>query len=73
MNLRETIKRILNEEKKKHRPDIQGEIEELQRVTQYLNRDEGLDITVNDLVNAFQKSKEITLDNETWSQLENTE
>lgn len=60
-------------EKKKHRPDIQGEIEELQRVTQYLNRDEGLDITVNDLVNAFQKSKEITLDNETWSQLENTE
>jgi hypothetical protein len=58
---------------KKHRPDIQGEIEELQRVTQYLNRDEGVDITVHDLVNAFQKSKEVTLDNETWSQLENTE
>ena len=58
---------------KKHRPDIQGEIEELQRVTQYLNRDEGVDITVHDLVNAFQKSKEVSLDNETWSQLENTE
>ena len=58
---------------KKHRPDVQGEIEELQRVTQYLNRDEGVDITVHDLVNAFQKSKEVTLDNETWSQLENTE
>ena len=50
---------------KKHRPDIQGEIEELQRVTQYLNRDEGVDITVHDLVNAFQKSKEVSLDNET--------
>lgn len=58
---------------KKHRPDVQGEIEELQRVTQYLNRDEGVDITVHELVNAFQKSKEVTLDNETWSQLENTE
>lgn len=59
--------------KKEINPDIQGEIEELQRVTQYLNRDEGVDISVHDLVNAFQKSKETTLTNEVWSQLENTE
>lgn len=59
--------------KKDNRPDIQGEIEELQRVVQYLNRDEGVDITVHDLVNAFQKSKETTLTDEVWSQLENTE
>jgi len=59
--------------KKEHKPDVQGEIEELQRVVQYLNRDEGVDITVHDLVKAFQKSKETTLTDEVWAQLENTE
>ena len=60
-------------DKEKIRPNIQGEIEELQRVVQYLNRDEGVDISTHDLVNAFQDSEEEVLSNEVWSQLENTE
>ena len=60
-------------DKKIVKPDVQGEIDELQRVVQYLNRDEGVDISTHDLVNAFQESEEETLTNEIWSQLENTE
>ena len=54
-------------------PDIENEMDELQRLSQDLSRDEGIDISVDDMVNAFNKSKEQTLIDEVWKKLENTE
>ncbi len=56
-----------------NRPDLKSEMDEIQRVTQYLNRDEGLHVTVNELVDVFDKSKEVKLNNDVWDKLENTE
>ncbi len=61
------------EEKPKQRPNIKGEMDELERVSQDLSRDEGVDVSVDELVNAFKKSKEQTLPEEIWAKLENTE
>lgn len=56
-----------------HRPNIKGEMDELERVSQDLSRDEGIDVSVKELVNAFKKSEEETLTKEIWSKLENSE
>ena len=48
-------------------------MDELQRVVQDLSRDEDINVSVNDLVNSFKKSKEVTLTDEIWGNLENTE
>jgi hypothetical protein len=61
------------EEKPKQRPNIKGEMDELERVSQDLSRDEGVDVSVDELVNAFKKSEEQTLPEEIWAKLENTE
>lgn len=58
------------EEKKKNFLD---ELPELERTVQYLNREEGIDISVDDIFNAFINSKEIILKKDIWSKLENTE
>jgi len=58
---------------KRNRPDLENEMDELQRVVQDLSRDEDINVSVDDLVNSFKKSKEITLTDEIWSNLENTE
>ena len=55
------------------RPDIEGEMDELQRAVQDLSRDENIEISVEQLVKAFNKSKEETLTNDIWGKLENTE
>jgi hypothetical protein len=55
------------------RPDIEGEMDELQRAVQDLSRDENIKISVEQLVNAFNNSKEETLTNDIWGKLENTE
>jgi len=52
---------------------LESEMDEIQRTVQDLNRENVLDISVDDLLNAFRKSKEITLDKKIWSKLENTE
>ena len=52
---------------------LESEMDEIQRTVQDLNRENVLDISVDDLLNAFKKSKEITLDKKIWSKLENTE
>jgi hypothetical protein len=57
----------------KIRPDIEGEMDELQRVSQDLSRDENINISVEDLVKAFNESNEETLIKDIWSKLENTE
>ena len=75
MLISEQIKRIsqLMEVESISRPDIQGEMDEIQRVTQYLNREEGFHIKVEELVDIFDKSTESTLDDDVWKKLENTE
>jgi hypothetical protein len=55
------------------RPDIKGEMDEFQRLSQDLNRDEGIDISVQEIVDAFEKSNEETLSDDVWKKLENTE
>ena len=74
MLLSEQIRRISKlMEVKSNRPDIEGEMEEIQRVAQYLNRDEGFHVKVNELVDIFEKSIETTLSDDVWKKLENTE
>lgn len=74
MLLSEQIRRISKlMEVKSNRPDIEGEMEEIQRVAQYLNREEGFHVKVNELVDIFEKSIESTLSDDVWKKLENTE
>lgn len=75
MLISEEIKRIsqLMEVKSVNRPDLKGEMDEIQRVAQHLNREEGLHVKVNELVNIFDKATETTLLDDVWSKLENTE
>ena len=56
-----------------NRPDLKGELEELQRVAQHLSREENIDTTVKELVGAFNNSTEEPISDEVWSKLENTE
>lgn len=55
------------------KPDIEGEIEEFQRTSQDLRRREKINISVEELVRAFDDLKEETLVNDVWLKLENTE
>jgi exonuclease VII small subunit len=52
---------------------FEKEMDEFERVVQDLSRDEGIDISVDDVVTAFKNAKETTLTNDVWSKLENTE
>ena len=56
-----------------NRPDIDGEMEEIQRVTQYLNKHEGFHTNVSEVISSFDKSIEVTIPEDVWSNLENTE
>jgi hypothetical protein len=59
--------------KKIIKPNLKGEMDELQRVVQDLSRDENIEITVDGLVDVFNKSRESKLTTEIWEKLENTE
>lgn len=61
------------DKKKIVKPNLKGEMDELQRVVQDLSRDENIKTTVDELVNAFNNSKEQPLTDEIWEKLENTE
>jgi hypothetical protein len=52
---------------------FKDEMDEFERVVQDLSRNEGLDTSVDNVVNAFAKAKEVTLTDDIWSKLENTE
>ena len=58
---------------KHNRPDLDNEMDELQRVVQDLSRDEDITVSVDDLVKVFKNAKEVTLSDEIWGNLENTE
>ena len=53
--------------------DINKEMDELERVVQDLKRNEGIEITYDELYNAFRHSKEVDLSEDIWNVLENTE
>jgi hypothetical protein len=58
---------------KHNRPDLDNEMDELQRVVQDLSRDEDITVSVDELVKVFKNAEEVTLSDEIWSNLENTE
>jgi hypothetical protein len=58
---------------KKKNEYISNEMDEVERAVQDLSRDGDIETTVSDVLDAFQNSKEVTLDKSIWSKLENTE
>ena len=58
---------------KKIKPNIEGEMDEFQRLSQDLKRDEDIEVSVDQIVKAFKDAKEETLSDDVWSNLENTE
>lgn len=52
---------------------LTSEMDEIERAVQDLNRDEGIDVSVKDVYQAFDNAKEITLPIQIWDKLENTE
>ena len=70
------IKSILYEDKdsmKDRKKYLYNEIDELERASQDLARDEGIDVSVDDLLNAFKIANEVEIPTEVWENLENTE
>ena len=61
------------ENEKKSKPNLKGEMDELQRASQDLSRDYGIDVSVKELVNAFNSSTEETISKDIWEKLQNTE
>lgn len=59
--------------KEKQRPNIKGEMDEFQRLSQDLKRDEDVEVSVDEIVKAFKNSNEETLSDDVWGNLENTE
>ena len=49
---------------------FKDEMDEFERAAQDLTRDEGLNISVDKIINSFLNSKEITLNDKVWSKLE---
>ena len=52
---------------------IGDEMDEIERAVQDLSRDGVIEITVQDVVRAFTKAKEIVIPKDVWLKLENTE
>ena len=60
-------------EGKKEEIQLDKEMDEFQRVVQDLSRDEGIDISVIEIIRAFRNAEETLLPTEVWGKLENTE
>lgn len=67
--LRNEVEHFFNRRKKY----FKDEMDEFERVVQDLSRNEGIDTSVDDVVDAFTRAKEVTLTDDIWSKLENTE
>ena len=52
---------------------FQSEMDELERAAQDLSRDEGIIVSVNQILQAFEDAHEVRIPKEVWSKLENTE
>lgn len=69
IQLQDEIEEIL----KKKDEYIGNEMDEIERAVQDLSRDGDLETTVQDVVDAFTKAKEVVIPKDVWSKLENTE
>jgi len=67
--LRKEVELFFNRRKKY----FKDEMDEFERAVQDLSRNEGIDTSVEDVVNSFTRAKEVTLTDDIWSKLENTE
>ena len=67
--LRKEAEHFVNRRKKY----LTSEIEELERVSQDLSRNENVDVSVSELMDIFQQAREVTIPNQVWDKLENTE
>jgi hypothetical protein len=67
--LRDEVNQFINRRKKY----FQSEMDEFERAAQDLSRDEGIEVSVNQLLDAFERAKEVKIPNGVWSKLENTE
>lgn len=63
----------LDEFFERKKESINDEVEELQRASQDLSRDEGIDVSVDKLAELFQDAGEVILSDDIWKKLENTE
>lgn len=52
---------------------FQSEMDEFERVVQDLSRDENINVSVNQILDAFENAKEVQIPTNVWSKLENTE
>ena len=67
--LRDEVKFFLDRRNKY----FEKEMDEFERASQDLSRDEGLEISVKDMLKKFQRAKEVQLSQGIWDKLENTE
>lgn len=67
--LRKEVEHFFNRRKKY----FNDEMDEFERAVQDLSRNEGIDVSVDDVVDVFTRAKEVTLTDDIWSKLENTE
>jgi len=67
--LRDEVEFFL-ERRKKY---FQSEMDEFERAAQDLSRDENMNVSVNQILHAFEKAKEVQIPSNVWSKLENTE
>ena len=67
--LRKEVEHFFNRRKKY----FKDEMDELERAVQDLSRDEDIDTSVDEVLDGFIKAKEVTLTDDIWSKLENTE
>lgn len=58
---------------KRRKNYIQSEIEELERASQDLSRNENIDVSVSQLMDLFQQAREVALPDNVLNKLENTE
>ena len=68
------IKKILVEHKLKTvMPNIKGEMEEIERAAQDLNRYHQFNVSVRDIIDSFGEAQATPLYPEIWDKLQNTE
>ena len=69
IELRDEVNKFIQRRKKY----FQSEMDEFERAAQDLSRDEGIEVSVDQILDAFEKAKEIKIPDNVWSKLENTE
>lgn len=52
---------------------LKDEMDEFERVSQDLSRNENIDVSVSQLMDIFQQAREVTIPEKVWNRLENTE